>query len=73
MSKLPSCKEKFTIFVIGVKSTLIQSRTSDAGIGSKSHDLFGVDLMFLRASSSDMVWKETNLFCRNLGQGNRHQ
>ena len=60
--KLPSCKEQFTIFVIGVKSTLIQSRTNDDGIRSKSLDLFGVDLMILRTLSSDIVWKETNLF-----------
>ena len=40
----------------------MQSRTIDVGIGSKSHDLFGVDFMILRTSSSDMVWKETNLF-----------
>ena len=41
---------------------LIQSKTKDVGIGSKSHDSFGVDLMILRISSSDMVQKETNLF-----------
>ena len=46
--------------MIGVKSTLIQSRTND--VGSRSHDLFGVDLVILRTSSSDMVRKETNLF-----------
>ena len=40
----------------------MQSRTNDVGIGSKSHDLFGVDFMILRTSSSDMVPKETNLF-----------
>ena len=28
----------------------------------QNHDLFGVDLMILRTSSSDMVRKETNLF-----------
>ena len=41
------------------------------GIGSKSHDLFGVDLMILRTSSSDMVWKEINLFLyeREMGGG----
>ena len=60
--KLLPSRLSFTIYVIGVKSTLIQSRTSDVGIGSKSHDLFGVDLMILRTSSSHMVWKETNLF-----------
>ena len=38
----------------------MQSRTNDVGIGSKSHDLFGVDFMILR-TSSDMVRKETNL------------
>ena len=60
--ELPSCREWFTIFVIGVKSTLMQSRTNDVGMGSRSHDLFGVDFMILRTSSSDMVRKETNLF-----------
>ena len=48
--------------MLGVKSTLIQSRTSDVETGSKSHDLFGVDLMILRTSATDMVLKETNLF-----------
>ena len=50
------------MFVIGVKSTLMQSSTNDVGIGSKTHDLFGVDFMTLRTSSSDMVQKEQNLF-----------
>ena len=45
-----------------VKSTLIQSRTNEVGIGSTLHDLFGVGLKILRTSFSDMVRKETNLF-----------
>ena len=40
----------------------MQSKTNDVAMGSKSHDLFGVDFMILRTSSSDMVRKETNLF-----------
>ena len=50
------------IFVIGVKSTLIQLRTKDAGIGLKSGDLLGVDLMILRILSSGIVQKATKLF-----------
>ena len=31
-------------------------------LGLELHDLFGVDLIIIRTSSSDMVRKETNLF-----------
>ena len=41
----------------------------DVGIGSKSHDLFGADLMILRISSPDMVLKATNLFLQEPGTG----
>ena len=47
----------------------MQSRTNNVGIGSKSHDLFGVDFMILRTSSSDMVRKETNLFLSEFETG----
>ena len=39
----------------------MQSRTNDVGMGSKSHDLFGVDFMILRTSSSDMEKKRNKL------------
>ena len=66
--KLPSYKEYFTILVIGFKSTP-QSRTKGVGIGSKSHDLFGVDFMILKISFSDMVRKKTHLLLQEPGTG----
>ena len=50
------------MFIIGVKSMPIQLQTNVFGMGSKSHDLFGVDWMILRISSADIIWKEINLF-----------
>ena len=43
------------MFVTRVQSMLIQSQANEAGIGSKSRYLYGVNLMILRILSSDMI------------------
>ena len=48
------------MFVMGVRSMLIQSQTNEVGIGSKLHELFGVNAF--KNVSSDMIHRETNSY-----------
>ena len=59
---LYSCMEPLTMFIIGIKNMLTQLWTKEVLMGSKLLDLFGVDLMIMRISSSDIIQKESNVF-----------